>query len=147
MKTTQTHIQVRYAETDQMGIAHHSCYAIWFEQARTEMIREAGIRYRDLEKMGLLLPLTGLSGSLMYCTCRPLLLANCSRVFRWSAGRRESTCSPFRILGDAGEEGCSMSGYSCRMSKPLTVSAPAWYTELGEVTGVCVSDVSWAALL
>ena len=41
---TQTHIQVRYAETDQMGIAHHSCYAVWFEQARTEMIREAGIR-------------------------------------------------------------------------------------------------------
>ena len=57
---TQTHIQVRYAETDQMGIAHHSCYAVWFEQARTEMIREAGIRYRNLEKMGLLLPLTGL---------------------------------------------------------------------------------------
>ncbi len=57
---TQTHIQVRYAETDQMGIAHHSCYAVWFEQARTEMIRKAGIHYRDLEKMGLLLPLTGL---------------------------------------------------------------------------------------
>lgn len=54
---TETKIQVRYAETDQMGIAHHSVYAVWFEQARTEMIRQGGLHYRDMEKMGILLPL------------------------------------------------------------------------------------------
>ncbi len=54
-------IDVRYAETDQMGIAHHSMYAVWFEQARTELIAHLGWHYRDLEKEGLLLPLAELS--------------------------------------------------------------------------------------
>ncbi|MFO7611553.1 MAG: acyl-CoA thioesterase [Clostridia bacterium] len=47
----------RYAETDQMGIVHHSVYAIWFEAARTEFIREAGISYSECEERGLMLPL------------------------------------------------------------------------------------------
>ena len=54
-------IDVRYAETDQMGIAHHSVYAVWFEQARTELIARLGWHYRDLEQAGLLLPLAELS--------------------------------------------------------------------------------------
>ena len=43
-------VEVRYAETDQMGIAHHSNYAIWFEVARTDFIKAAGISYTDVEK-------------------------------------------------------------------------------------------------
>lgn len=35
-------VEVRYAETDQMGIAHHSNYAIWFEVARTDFIKAVG---------------------------------------------------------------------------------------------------------
>jgi acyl-CoA thioester hydrolase len=46
---------VRYAETDCMGVAHHSNYAVWFEAARTELLRELGVRYRDLEDRGYLL--------------------------------------------------------------------------------------------
>lgn len=53
-------IEVRYAETDQMGIAHHSSYPIWFEVARTEFIKKAGISYTDVEKQGVITPLTGL---------------------------------------------------------------------------------------
>ena len=34
-------VEVRYAETDQMGIAHHSNYAVWFEVARTDFIKAA----------------------------------------------------------------------------------------------------------
>lgn len=48
-------LRVRYAETDQMGIAHHSNYLIWFEEARTAHFRESGISYRELESRGLLL--------------------------------------------------------------------------------------------
>jgi acyl-CoA thioester hydrolase len=51
-----TEIRVRYAETDAMGIAHHAAYLVWFEEARTEMCRAAGIRYRELEDQGFLLP-------------------------------------------------------------------------------------------
>ena len=61
---TETKITVRYAETDQMGIAHHSNYAVWFEQSRTEMIAKAGgLHYRDMEEMGILLPLLELGCS------------------------------------------------------------------------------------
>jgi acyl-CoA thioester hydrolase len=43
---------VRYCECDQMGVAHHSVYAIWMEIARTEMLRREGVCYRDLEAAG-----------------------------------------------------------------------------------------------
>ena len=47
-------VEVRYAETDQMGIAHHSNYAVWFEVARTDFIKAAGISYTDVEKEGMI---------------------------------------------------------------------------------------------
>jgi len=50
-----TELRVRYAETDQMGIAHHANYIIWCEQARTDYMRDRGVSYRDLEEGGLLL--------------------------------------------------------------------------------------------
>lgn len=49
-------LRVRYAESDQMGIAYYSNYFVWFETARTELMRECGIPYTDMEKKGLFLP-------------------------------------------------------------------------------------------
>ena len=56
---TAVNIRVRYAETDQMGIAHHAEYFAWFEVGRTELLREAGLTYRDLEKRGVRFPVIG----------------------------------------------------------------------------------------
>jgi acyl-CoA thioester hydrolase, YbgC/YbaW family len=56
----ETELIVRYAETDQMGIVHHSNYAVWFEAARTEYIKSLGISYSKIEELGLMLPLLGL---------------------------------------------------------------------------------------
>jgi acyl-CoA thioester hydrolase len=56
---TRTHLEsvsVRYAETDRMGVAHHSSYLLWFEIGRTGLLREAGHAYRDLEDAGVRLP-------------------------------------------------------------------------------------------
>ena len=50
-------VRVRYAETDQMGIVHHSVYAVYFEEARVEFMRHVGVPYGELEKKGVLLPL------------------------------------------------------------------------------------------
>ena len=47
---------VRYAETDQMGIAHHANYLVWCEQARTDYMRRRGVSYARLEEQDLLLP-------------------------------------------------------------------------------------------
>lgn len=57
----KSHITVRYGETDQMGIAHHSNYAVWFEVARTDYIKNAGISYTDIEKKGIIMPLSELT--------------------------------------------------------------------------------------
>ncbi len=52
-----TQLTVRYAETDRMGIVHHSNYAVWFEAGRTELINKCGISYSEVEEKGILLPL------------------------------------------------------------------------------------------
>ena len=48
--------RVRYAETDAMGIVHHASYLVWMEMGRTEYMRAHGFTYRQLEEMGVLLP-------------------------------------------------------------------------------------------
>lgn len=58
---SESKVIVRYAETDQMGIAHHSNYPIWYELARTEFIKQNGMTYSDMEKKGFMTPLIELN--------------------------------------------------------------------------------------
>ncbi|MDR1760584.1 MAG: acyl-CoA thioesterase [Fibrobacter sp.] len=54
-KSPRTHtarIEVRYAETDAMAVVHHAVYPVWFEQARSEILRKYGIPYTELEATG-----------------------------------------------------------------------------------------------
>ena len=45
-------VRVRYAETDQMGVAHHGSYVVWFEVGRSAYCRAKGFSYRELEEGG-----------------------------------------------------------------------------------------------
>ena len=54
----ESRTRVRYKETDQMGIAHHSNYIVWFEIGRTDLCRATGITYGEIEKRGHLLVVT-----------------------------------------------------------------------------------------
>jgi acyl-CoA thioester hydrolase len=56
--TGSVELRVRYAETDQMGRAHHSHYIVWCEMGRTALMRENGASYAELEKNGVILPVT-----------------------------------------------------------------------------------------
>jgi acyl-CoA thioester hydrolase len=58
MASGEIQIRVRYAETDRMGLLHHANYLIYFEQARTELLRSLGVTYRDLEDQGYLIVVT-----------------------------------------------------------------------------------------
>jgi len=49
-------VRARYADVDGMGVVYHSRYLEWFEAARTEMLREAGLSYHDLVNRGVQLP-------------------------------------------------------------------------------------------
>jgi acyl-CoA thioester hydrolase len=63
---SKTYLTVRYAETDMMGIVHHSRYYPWFEVARTEFIKKSGISYTEMENMGVMLPLTETGAKYLY---------------------------------------------------------------------------------
>lgn len=52
-------VEVRYAETDQMGVVHHANYLVWFEQARTRLCTLTGYHYADIESLGYLLMVSG----------------------------------------------------------------------------------------
>jgi len=52
----QTNIRVRYAETDQMGYVYYGNYLTYYEIGRVELIREAGMTYKQLEETGIMLP-------------------------------------------------------------------------------------------
>ena len=56
MISARAQITVRYAETDMMGIVYHANYLPWFEVARTQLLREQGFPYRQLETDGYRLP-------------------------------------------------------------------------------------------
>jgi acyl-CoA thioester hydrolase len=51
-----THYRVIYGDTDTMGVAYHANYLRWFEIGRTELLREWGLPYREIEARGFLLP-------------------------------------------------------------------------------------------
>ncbi|HHV60227.1 MAG TPA: acyl-CoA thioesterase [Clostridiaceae bacterium] len=61
MICSETKLIVRYAETDKMGIVHHSNYLVWFEAGRTDFVKKLGMSYSDIESMGIMLPLIELN--------------------------------------------------------------------------------------
>ena len=58
MYKSEVKLRVRYAETDQMGYCYYGNYAQYFEVARVESLRSLGVSYKDLEDMGIILPVT-----------------------------------------------------------------------------------------
>ena len=56
MYINETKLKVRYVETDQMGIVHHSNYYAWFEVGRTEYITGIGMTYKEMEEENIMLP-------------------------------------------------------------------------------------------
>ena len=61
MITSRSQVTVRYAETDMMGIVYHANYLPWFEIGRTQLLKEQGFSYRELEASGYRLPILEIS--------------------------------------------------------------------------------------
>ena len=56
MYTSETELRVRYGETDQMGYVYYGYYAMYYEVARVESLRRLGLTYREIEAMGIIMP-------------------------------------------------------------------------------------------
>lgn len=61
MYTHETTLRVRYAETDQMGFVYYGNYAQYYEVGRVEAIRALGISYKDVERSGIIMPVSKLN--------------------------------------------------------------------------------------
>jgi acyl-CoA thioester hydrolase len=54
--SSSSNVRVRYAETDKMGVVYYANYFVWFEVARTDLLRSLGWSYREMESAGVSLP-------------------------------------------------------------------------------------------
>jgi acyl-CoA thioester hydrolase len=60
MISCDVQIRVRYGETDRMGYAYYGFYPLYYEVGRTELLRQYGLTYKELEDDGILLPVADL---------------------------------------------------------------------------------------
>ena len=93
----ESFIRVRYGDTDQMGFAHHAEFLLWFETARTELLRDLGFRYRDLEARGILL-------TVIESQCRHLKPAFYDELIRVRAWTEELRKLKMRIAYEVHDE-------------------------------------------
>lgn len=56
MISHEIQLRVRYAETDQMGYVYYGNYATYFEVARVETFRHIGFSYKEMEDVGIMMP-------------------------------------------------------------------------------------------
>jgi acyl-CoA thioester hydrolase len=61
MMITETKVRVRYGETDQMGVVYHGNYALYFEEARTDALRQIDVVYKNMEENGVMMPVVNLT--------------------------------------------------------------------------------------
>ena len=99
-RVSETRLRVRYAETDAMGIVHHSRYIPWFEVGRSDWMREAGLAYAEFERMGYYLTVTEVHARYI----RPALYDELVTVLTW-VGEVQSRALrlDYRIVNAEGE--------------------------------------------
>ena len=120
MKIHETHIRVRYQETDNMGVVYYANYFVWFEIARSEYFRSMGISYREMEKRGLFMMVAGAS-----CTYKaPSQYDDVVRVQAWVPEIKNSSIK-FEYKVSVGEKliatGESAHVFTDRSHKPVRV--------------------------
>lgn len=125
MRITESRTRVRYKDTDQMAIAHHANYIVWFEIGRTDVCREAGFPYREIEERGLILVVTEI-----VCRYRAPYRYDDEVVIRTSIAEAASRMMRFAYeLRDARAERVHASGHSTHVwvdratRRPVTADA------------------------
>lgn len=98
-------VEVRYAETDQMGVVHHRHHIVWFELARTHLCAATGTTYPEIEALGYFLMLSGVEvryraavryGEVARVTSRVVELTSRSLIFGYEIRVGERLCATGR---------------------------------------------------
>jgi acyl-CoA thioester hydrolase len=126
MITGEIQVRVRYAETDRMGLLHHANYLVYFEQARTELLRQQGRTYKDMESEGFFLVLSKVEVKYRAPAHYDDLLTIRTTVTRTSPVRLEHRYEVFRD-GKLLAEGSTT--LACVDREGKLQAMPAWVTE------------------
>ena len=120
MKYVESRTRVRYKETDQMGIAHHSNYFVWFEIGRTDLCRNTGISYAEIERRGYLLVVTEIA-----CRFRTPFRYDEEVLIRTSVGELASRAMRFMYeLYDSDGKDLRATGFSAHLWLDLATRKP-----------------------
>lgn len=125
--TGEIQIRVRYAETDRMGLLHHANYLVYFEQARTELLRTLGVSYRDLEDGGFFLVLSKIDVKYRSPARYDDVLTVRTTVVRATPVRLEHRYEVFQPTGKLVAEGTSTLACVDRAGKLQAM--PEWLTD------------------
>ncbi len=79
MQISTREIEVRYAETDQMGVVYHANYLVWMELGRTQLIKDLGFNYADMERDGIISPVIDIQASYK----KPLRYGETATINTW----------------------------------------------------------------
>jgi len=122
-------VRVRYADTDQMGMAYHGHYVRWFEVGRTEMLRAQGMSYREVEEAGFRMPV-------LEVQCRYLRPARYDDLLRIETALAEvgraSLRFEYRVVreGDGELLACGMTRHCFLDRTDRPVRPPAFFVAL-----------------
>ena len=125
--TGETQIRVRYAETDRMGLLHHANYLVYFEQARTDLLRQVGGNYKDLEDRGVLLVITRVEVKYKSPAYYDDLLTVRTTVTRTTPVRLEHSYAVFNPAGKLVAEGATTLACVDRAGKIQAM--PGWLSD------------------
>ena len=101
MNYTTQEIKVRYCETDQMGIVHHSNYLKFFEFARIEWLEKLNIPYQEIEKNKIILPVVNCEIKFL----KPLVFGDTFKVIVQCTKKPTSSIEfSYKIFNNSGEK-------------------------------------------
>ena len=116
-EVSETEFPVRYAETDAMGVVHHAAYIVYFEEARSQYMRDRRKDYAHIEKSGYRLPVTEVKvryvGSLTYgdrVNIRAWITENRSRTITFNYEIRSSANSAILVSGSTSHAWTNLEG-------------------------------------
>lgn len=116
-EVSETEFPVRYAETDAMGVVHHAAYIVYFEEARSQYMRDRRNDYALIEKSGYRLPVTDVKvryvGSLSYgdrVNIRAWITENRSRKITFNYEIRSSANSAILVSGSTSHAWTNLEG-------------------------------------
>ncbi len=122
-------MRVWYVDTDQMGIVHHSNYVRYYEAARSDLMRDLGVSYAEMERRGVMMPILEVHSYYKASAHYDELIRVDIRVDELPRARVTFHYEIFSESGQLLNTGSTVLGFMHSDSRRPT-RAPQWFVEL-----------------